>query len=318
MGSERNTALPRAPSAQPAGTTACTAPPADAFTPAPRTVAEALRQAHAAGLERLDAQLIVCTVLGVPRAWVLAHDSDPLPTEHLSQLLDWLRRRASGEPFAYLQGEKEFFGLLLRVTPDTLVPRPDTETLVHWALEHIPTEQPRRVADLGTGSGAIALAIAQQRPQAQVTAVDFSADALAVALDNARRHALANVRGLQGSWFAPLAGERFDLIASNPPYIAEGDHHLAALRHEPITALASGPDGLDDLRQIARQAPSHLLPDGWLLLEHGHDQASEVQQLLQAAGFTEVSTRFDFGGNPRCTGGRWPGPKRNDSGLTAG
>lgn len=279
----------------------------DTFTPPPRTVAEALQQARAAGLDRLDAQLIVCTVLGVSRSWVLAHDADPLPAEHLPRLLDWLRRRAAGEPFAYLQGEKEFFGLLLRVTPDTLIPRPDTETLVHWALELLPTDQLRRVADLGTGSGAIALAIANQRPQAQVTAVDFSAGALAVALGNAERLGLSNVQGRQGSWFEPLAGQRFELIASNPPYIAEGDHHLAALHHEPRTALTAGPDGLDDLRQITRQAPAHLAPGGWLLLEHGHDQAPQVQQLLLAAGFTEVNTRLDLGGQPRCTGGCWAG-----------
>jgi len=279
----------------------------DAFTPAPRTVAEALQQARAAGLDRLDAQLIVCTVLGVPRSWVLAHDADPLPAEHLGRLLDWLRRRAAGEPFAYLQGGKEFFGLLLRVTPDTLVPRPDTETLVQWALELLPPDQPRTVADLGTGSGAIALAIASQRPHAQVTAVDFSAGALNVALGNAKRHGLGNVQGLQGSWFEPLAGQRFDLVVSNPPYIAEDDPHLAALHHEPRTALTAGTDGLDDLRRITDQAPAHLSPGGWLLLEHGHDQATQVQQLLQAAGFTEVGTRFDLGGNPRCTGGRWPG-----------
>lgn len=151
------------------------------------------------------------------------------------------------------------------------------------------------------------LAIASQRPQAQVTAVDFSAGALAVALGNAERLGLSNVQGRQGSWFEPLAGQRFDLIASNPPYIAEGDHHLAALHHEPRTALTAGPDGLDDLRHIVRQAHNHLAPGAWLLLEHGHDQASQVQQLLLAAGFTEVSTRFDLGGNPRCTGGCWPG-----------
>ena len=284
-----------------------TLPPPDAFTPAPSTVAQALQQARDAGLDRLDAQLIVCTVLGVSRSWVLAHDRDPLPDEHLGRLLDWLRRRAAGEPFAYLQGEKEFFGLPLRVTPDTLIPRPDTETLVHWALELLPSDQPRRVADLGTGSGAIALAIASQRPQTQVSAVDFSGGALAVAQGNAERLGLANVRGLQGSWFEPLADQRFDLIASNPPYIAEGDHHLAALHHEPRTALTAGADGLDDLRHITRHAPQHLVPGGWLLLEHGHDQATQVQQLLQAQGFAEVSTRFDLGGNARCTGGRWPG-----------
>ena len=306
MAPERDPIAPAAAIAQPASAT-----PADAFSPAPVTVADALQQARVAGLERLDAQLIVCTVLGASRSWVLAHDRDPLPAEHLPRLLDWLRRRAGGEPFAYLQGEKEFFGLLLRVTPDTLIPRPDTETLVHWALELLPTlpaGQPSRVVDLGTGSGAIALAIASQRPLTHVTAVDFSAGALAVALGNAERHALGNVQGLQGSWFEPLAGQRFDLIASNPPYIAEGDHHLAALHHEPRTALTAGPDGLDDLRHITRQAPAHLNPGGWLLLEHGHDQASQVQQLLQAAGFTDVSTRFDLGERPRCTGGRWLGP----------
>lgn len=279
--------------------------PLDAFTPPPRTVADALRQARAAGLERLDAHLIVCTVLGVPRSWVLAHDADTLPAEHMPRLLDWLRRRAAGEPFAYLQGEKEFFGLSLRVTPDTLVPRPDTETLVHWALELLPPERRCRVADLGTGSGAIALAIAHRRPHAQVSAVDFSTAALAVALDNARRLELGNVRGVAGSWFAPLGGERFDLIVSNPPYIAEGDPHLPALAHEPLTALTSGPDGLADLRHITAQAPAHLNDGGWLLLEHGHDQATQVQQMLLQAGFTEVGSRLDLAGNARCTGGRW-------------
>jgi len=161
------------------------------------------------------------------------------------------------------------------------------------------------VADLGTGSGAIALAIASQRPHAQVTAVDFSAGALAVALGNAERLNLGHVTGRLGSWFEPLAHERFDLIASNPPYIAEGDHHLAALTHEPITALTSGPDGLDDLRLIVKSAPTHLRDGGWLVLEHGHDQAPQVQQLLQAQGFDEVSTQLDLAGKPRCTGGRW-------------
>ncbi len=310
MASERDPLPPQPALVQPAPTTASDTSLPDAFNPPPRTVAEALQQARAAGLDRLDAQLIACTVLGVPRSWVLAHDSDPLPTQHLPRLLDWLRRRTAGEPFAYLQGEKEFFGLLLRVTPDTLIPRPDTETLVHWALELLPPDQAQTVADLGTGSGAIALAIASQRPLAQVTAVDFSSGALAVALSNAERHALGNVHGLQGSWFEPLAGQRFDLIASNPPYIAEGDHHLAALHHEPRTALTAGPDGLDDLRHITCHAPACLNPDGWLLLEHGHDQSPQVQQLLQAAGFTDVSTRFDLGERPRCTGGRWPGPQR--------
>ena len=216
-----------------------------------------------------------------------------------------VRYRAEGEPAAYLLGEKEFFGLSLRVTPDTLIPRPDTETLVHWALEHLPTDQPRRVLDLGTGSGAIALALAHERPQADVTAVDASAGALQVALDNATALGL-RLRGRLGSWFAPVAGERFDLIVSNPPYIAEGDPHMTALRFEPESALTAGPDGLDDLRHIIEQAPRHLVPGGWLLLEHGFDQANAVMQLLQNRGFTEVSTRFDLGPQARCTGGRFP------------
>jgi release factor glutamine methyltransferase len=279
--------------------------PDDALSRGPITVADALNQAHAAGLDRLDAQLIVGSVLGVSRSWVLAHDRDPLPAEHLPRLLDWLRRRAAGEPFAYLQGEKEFFGLTLRVTPDTLIPRPDTETLVQWALELLPPDYACHIADLGTGSGAIALALASQRPLAEVTAVDFSAGALAVALGNAERHSLRNVRGLQGSWFEPLAGQRFDLIASNPPYIAEGDDHLAALHHEPISALTAGPDGLADLRQIVAHAPAHLSLGGWLLLEHGHDQATQVQQLLRGAGFQAIATRRDLAGQNRCTGGQW-------------
>jgi release factor glutamine methyltransferase len=280
---------------------------ADAFTPAPRTVGEALSQARAAGVDRLDAQLIFCTAMGVSRSWVLAHDTDPIPSEHLPRLLNWLRRRAAGEPFAYLQGEKEFFGLMLRVTPDTLIPRPDTETLVNWALERLPTGQPCEVLDLGTGSGAVALAVASQRPLAQVTAVDFSAAALSVALDNARRLGLNHVRGLQGSWFEPVQGQHFDLVVSNPPYIAEGDPHLAALSHEPISALTAGADGLDDLRLIVNQARTHLRPQGWLLLEHGHDQAQPVQQLLHDAGYADVSARLDLGGQTRCAGGRWPG-----------
>lgn len=276
---------------------------ADAFTPAPRTVAQALQQARAAGLDRLDAQLIVCTVLGVSRSWVLAHDTDPLPAEHLIRLLDWLRRRAAGEPFAYLQGEKEFFGLMLRVTPDTLIPRPDTETLVHWALELLPPDQPLSVADLGTGSGAIALALQHQRPRARLSAVDASARALTVAQANASALNLP-VRFLSGSWLTPVAGEVFDLIVSNPPYIAEGDHHLTALVHEPIEALTSGPDGLDDIRHLVTEARAHLAPGGWLLLEHGHDQHDAVSALMTAAGYTQVSARFDLAGHARCTGGQ--------------
>ena len=281
------------------------------------TPADFLQRAREVGIDRLDAQLIACAALGVPRSWLLAHDRDPLPAEHLPRLLDWLRRRAEGEPLAYLVGDQGFFGLTLEVSPQVLIPRADTEVLVEWALEVMDPlsrrqrpGEPLKVVDLGTGSGAIALALASQRPDADVTAVDFSPTALAVAQANAQRLGLGRVRFLQGSWLSPLAGERFDLIVANPPYIAEGDAHLAALRHEPLSALTAGPDGLDDLRLIAQQAPGHIHENGWLLLEHGFDQAEAVQQLLQDAGFTDVSTRFDLGPQPRCTGGRWPSAHR--------
>ncbi len=275
-------------------------------TNAPLTIAQALARAATCGVDRLDAHLLLGHVLARSRTWLLAHDTDLLDAEAQARYLALLARRAEGEPAAYLLGDKEFFGLNLRVTPDTLIPRPDTETLVHWALEHLPADQPRRVLDLGTGSGAIALALAHERPQADVTAVDASAGALQVALDNAAALGL-RLRGRLGSWFAPVAGERFELIVSNPPYIAEGDPHMAALRFEPESALTAGPDGLDDLRQIVAQAPDHLPPGGWLLLEHGYDQAEAVQTLMRQRGFVEVSTRFDLGQQARCTGARWPG-----------
>ena len=275
-------------------------------TNAPLTIAQALARAATCGVDRLDAHLLLGHVLARSRTWLLAHDTDLLDAEAQARYLALLARRAEGEPAAYLLGDKEFFGLNLRVTPDTLIPRPDTETLVHWALEHLPTDQPRRVLDLGTGSGAIALALAHERPQADVTAVDASAGALQVALDNATALGL-RLRGRLGSWFAPVAGERFDLIVSNPPYIAEGDPHMTALRFEPASALTAGPDGLDDLREIVAHAPDHLPPGGWLLLEHGYDQAEAVQTLMAQCGFMEVSTRFDLGQQARCTGARWPG-----------
>jgi len=276
-----------------------------------QTVAQALRHALSAGLESLDAQLIVGHVLGRSRAWLIAHDGDALSADDAQRIAALVARRAAGEPLAYLEGDKAFFGLNLRVTPDVLIPRPDTETLVTWALDVLPADRPCRVADLGTGSGAIALSIATHRPLAEVWAVDFSAPALAVAQGNAQALGLGHVRFAQGSWLAPLAGQRFDLIVSNPPYIAEGDPHLPALRFEPITALTAGADGLSDLRQIVAAAGGHMHGNvrgcAHLLLEHGHDQAAAVGALLREAGFTDVSTRFDFGGQARCTGGRWPG-----------
>jgi release factor glutamine methyltransferase len=270
-------------------------------------VAALLEVARSAGLDRLDAQLLLAAVLGRPRTWLIAHDDVCLPAEAETRWRALLGRRAAGEPLAYLLGEKEFHGLALEVSPAVLVPRPDTETLVEWALEILAADAPATVVDLGTGSGAIALALARSRPLASVTAVDTSESALAVARGNGHRHGLT-VRWLAGDWFAGLAGERFELIVSNPPYIAEGDPHLAALQHEPIEALTSGADGLNALRRIVADAPAHLEPGGWLLLEHGHDQAEAVCALLARAGLSEPRTRRDLAGLPRCSGAQMPGP----------
>ena len=270
-----------------------------------KTLGTALRQLQTGGLPRLEAQMLLLHALGQPpqaRAWLLAHDDDALPADAATRLHALATRRLAGEPMAYLTGEKHFHGLRLQVDARVLDPRDDTETLVDWALALLPADAPRRVLDLGTGSGAIALAIAHARPQARVTAVDASADALTVARANAGQLGLA-VTLHHGDWLAPVAGERFDLIVSNPPYIAEGDAHLPALAHEPRSALVSGADGLDDLRRIVATAPAHLAPGGWLLLEHGWDQAAAVRALLADAGFAQVQSRRDLAGIERCSGG---------------
>ena len=271
------------------------------------TLAQALSQAHTLGLARIDAQLLLLHTLGRPdagRAWLLAHDTDELDEAAQTQFIALCQRRAAGEPVAYLTGRKEFYGLALQVDARVLDPRPDTETLVDWALELIAPLPAPRLADLGTGSGAIALALQSQRPTAQVLAVDASSDALAVAQANATRLGL-RVHFRQGDWMAGLEGLVFDAIVSNPPYIAAEDPHLAALTHEPLQALASGADGLEDIRTIVAQAPAHLVAGGWLLLEHGYDQAEAVRDLLRAAGFGAVSSRQDLAGIERCSGGRW-------------
>lgn len=270
---------------------------------------DALRQAAQAGLDRLDAQMLLLHALGRSphdRAWLIAHDTDPLPPAAATRWQALLQRRQAGEPVAYLLGEKAFGGLTLQVDARVLVPRPDTEVLVEWALNVLPSSgsQASFLLDLGTGSGAIALAVAARRPDVQVTATDVSADALAVAQANARRLNLP-LRFAHGAWLAAVPGERFDVIASNPPYIAEGDPHLAALAHEPITALTAGTDGLQDIRAIVAQAPAALRPGGWLLLEHGHDQAAAVRQLLAAQGFAQIGSRLDLAGIERCSGGCW-------------
>ncbi|NMM80041.1 protein-(glutamine-N5) methyltransferase, release factor-specific [Acidovorax sp. SRB_14] len=273
----------------------------------PTTLAQALAAAQAQGLARIDAQLLLLHALGhagAGRAWLLAHDNDALGAEAQARFAALCQRRAAGEPVAYLTGVKEFYGLALQIDARVLDPRPDTETLVDWALAAIAPLPVPRVLDLGTGSGAIALAVQHQRPQAQVSAVDASPDALAVAQANAARLQLP-VQFRRGHWLQGVGG-RFDAIVSNPPYIAAADPHLAALVHEPRQALASGADGLDDLRAIVAQAPAHLEPGGWLLLEHGWDQAGAVRALLQAAGFAQVQSRKDLAGIERCSGGQWP------------
>ena len=271
------------------------------------SLTQALALAHTLGLARIDAQLLLLHTVGragSDRAWLLAHDTDVLAPAQHAQFLALCQRRLAGEPVAYLTGRKEFYGLPLQVDARVLDPRPDTETLVDWALEVIAPLTSPRVVDLGTGSGAIALALQSQRTDAQVLAVDASTDALAVAQANAERLGLP-VRFQPANWLAGVEGP-FDAIVSNPPYIPSADPHLAALTHEPLQALASGADGLEDIRTIVAQAPTHLRPGGWLLLEHGYDQAEAVQALLAAQGFALVQSRNDLAGIARCTGGQWP------------
>ena len=281
------------------------------------TCAQALAAAQTLGLERLDAQLLLLHALGktgdpsAGRAWLLAHDTDALTDAVAQQFQALSLRRASGEPLAYIVGRKEFFGLELQVDARVLIPRPDTETLVQWALDLLQSPdmaQAPRILDLGTGSGAIALAIAHTLQvagrQGQVVAVDASADALSVARANAERLSLP-VQFIESRWLREVSGH-FQLIASNPPYIASADPHLAALRHEPLQALTAGADGLDDIRQIVEQAPAHLQPGGWLVLEHGYDQADSVRALLTRRGFLQVQGRRDLTGIERCSGGQWP------------
>ena len=273
----------------------------------PFDVAQALALARAGGVERLDAQRLLALLIGQPRSWLLAHDDAALNAEQAEAFRAGLVRLVAGEPLAYLTGEQEFHGLLLHVSPQVLVPRADTEVLVDWAIECLNTAAPApEVLDLGTGSGAIALALAQACPTARVSAVDASPAALAVARANGERLGLA-VEWIESDWWTALAQRRFDLIVSNPPYIAGNDAHLPALQHEPLMALTPGGDGLDALRRIAAGATRHLRPGSWLLLEHGYDQAEAVSALLRSHGLNEVQTRHDLAGHPRCTGARLAG-----------
>lgn len=254
-----------------------------------------------------EANLLLMSLLSVNRAWLIAHQGDALPANTYTAFEALIKRRLDGEPIAYILGEREFFGLRLKVTPDTLIPRPDTETLVEAALATIPADSsPSRILDLGTGTGAIALAIASKRPYAQIIAVDASAGALKVAQENALNLQIPNVTLILSNWFAALAGKTFDVIISNPPYIETNDAHLSQgdVRFEPLTALVSGADGLDDIRHIISQATQHLNPQGWLVFEHGYNQAHAVAILLAQASFHHIQTIKDLGGNDRVTLGQ--------------
>lgn len=267
---------------------------------------DSLLRDAASRVDPIDAAVLLGHVLDRPRAWLYAHGDEDVDDATAARYAQLLAHRAAGEPVAYLTGSRGFWRLDLRVTPDTLVPRPETELLVELALQRLPVDRALRIADLGTGSGAIALALASERPRATVVATDASAAALAVARGNAVALRIANVEFREGDWLAPLAGERFDLLAGNPPYVAVGDPHLdeGDLRFEPAAALSSGADGLDAIRAIVRTAPAHLLPGGWLLLEHGWEQGGAVRELLRQAGFSEVSTEPDLEQRDRVTLGR--------------
>jgi len=251
------------------------------------------------GIDPREARLLLAAATGLPESALLASPEKILPHEAREQYLAFLARRAAGEPVAYILGRKEFYGMELEVTPAVLVPRPETELLVDLAL----ARKPASLLDLGTGSGAIALALKRHLPSARVVAADASAEALAVAQRNAARFGL-DIEWRLGRWFAPLAGERFEGIVCNPPYVCVGDPHLAALPFEPRLALLAGADGLDAIRLVAREAPAHLVPGGWLLLEHGMGQNEAVRALLEAAGLETEAGWPDLAGIPRVAGGR--------------
>lgn len=254
---------------------------------------------------RIEVQCLLQHILEVPRSYLLAHPEQALTTARQALYDALLQRRLQGEPVAYILGEREFFGLRFKVSPDTLIPRPETELLVELALQRIPVDGQFRVLDLGTGCGAIALSIGHARPGAEITAVDASAAALELARENARQLGIANARFVHSDWFSGLTAQRYDLIVSNPPYVAAGDVHLSQgdAHFEPMSALAAGADGLDDIRRIVARAGDFLEHDAWLLLEHGYDQADKVRSILQQHGFAEVISVKDMAGIERVSGG---------------
>jgi release factor glutamine methyltransferase len=275
------------------------------------TITDALRSAiaeftpmHASA--RLDAELLLAHALGQSRGYLHAWSERLLTDQQVQIFATLVARRVSGVPIAHILGRREFWSLDLEVTPATLIPRPETELLVELALTRIPMDAARDIVDLGTGSGAIALAVALERPRSRVTAIDVSASALAVAQDNAQRLAIGNVVFQQGTWYAGLGQQRFDVILSNPPYIRADDPHLQQgdVRFDPLGALVSGADGLDDLRVIVAGAPDHLRPGGWLLVEHGYDQDEAVRRLFADVGLIEIQSVNDLAGHPRVTLGK--------------
>jgi release factor glutamine methyltransferase len=268
----------------------------------------ALAQWVAANEAKLEVQLLMQHVLNVNRAWLIAHANDALRPDIHADFASLLNRRLLGEPMAYILGYREFYGLKLKTTPSTLIPRPDTETLVEAALAKISPLTAERILDLGTGTGAIALAIASSRTETQVTAVDASQAALNIAIENADNLNISNIHFMLSDWFAALEHEKFDVIVSNPPYIEKNDAHLTQgdLRFEPMSALASGEDGLDDIRKIIDDCLIYLKPQGWLMLEHGYQQALQVADLMAKIGLTHIETIKDLGSNDRVTIGKNP------------
>jgi release factor glutamine methyltransferase len=260
------------------------------------------------GLPRLEAELLLCSILGCERAWLVAHAEEAIDTFNARSARARFARRRAGEPVSYITGWREFYGRALRVTPEVLIPRPETERLVELALERLPLGAPARVLELGTGSGAIAIALASERPGLAIVATDVSEAALALARRNARDHG-AEIAFVLSDWFRALGPERFDLIVSNPPYVAVGDAHLERgdLRFEPRVALVGGENGLACIREIAARAQNRLRPNGWLLMEHGYDQGDRCVELLGSLGYAEVADFHDLAGQPRVCAGVWRG-----------